>query len=612
MPPPRRTIAALAAVLALALGLRAALRSDPPTAPAARPAVPDEAPDALRRYALDYRATESTRLDGTDDAGPLATFTGTLHLAAELVVSPVRAPRADARMRALRLGAIERVEFTMGGRAVIADVAEARRVFANTSVLVETDRDGAVRRVHDREGDPLVARLVLRQLALETAVVRRASADWEATETAPAGTARSRYAWRNDAPVLARTRDAYERFSNPVAGTPSVRGAWTFTWRADGALDALEGDERITVGPVARPSFAREMTLTLRAVATTPTAPLADLTGYTGRAADRPPASASLAAQHAAQRIGGLTPDAMVAALEEALETGAVADATRFFWRATALLAQDDGAVRALVPLFVDGRACERMRGYLLDLLARTGTPAAQRALVELLDGPAAQGSARSHYLQRLGFVADPEPATVRVAERALDDPATRAAAPYALGSLAQRLAEAGRGEDARALNGRLQRVLERATPAERPHVLAGLGNARREDNGPVLARFAGDPDARVRLALTMALGRTPGAASREALWAMTRDGDATVQARALEAAGEAPLTAAQIDDLTARVRDGRVPQPAFGALLAALRAQTSAHAAAVAACLDAMIAQDIADPQVRAAAYAMRDGLRS
>lgn len=611
VPPVRHAIAALAAALALALGLRAARRSGAPATPATHTTVPDDPPDALRRYALDYRATETTRLADTD-ASALAEFTGALRLAAELVVSPARSPRGDTRLRALRLGAIERAELTMGGRPVLADLAEARRAFASTTVLVETGRDGAVRQVHYREGDPIVARLVLRQLALDTAVVRRPGASWEAAEPTPAGTALSRYAWRAGTAVLTRDRGAYARFSNPATGPAAVRGAWTFTWRADGSLDALEGEERIAVGAAARPSLARETAITLRLLASAPAQPLVDLGGFAPRAPDRPPVSDALAAQHAAQRVGDLTVDAMLSALEEALETGAVPDATRFFWRATALLARDDGAVRALVPLFNSARAGERMRGYLLDLLARTGTPASQRALVALLDGAAAQGSARPHYLQRLGFVADPEPATLRAAERAMDDPATRGAAPYVLGSLARRLDESGRGEDARALNARLREALERAGPADRAHVIAGLGNARREDNGPALARVAGDPDARVRLALAAALARTPGGPSRAALWALTRDGELAVQARALESLGEATLTAAQVDDLAARVRDGSLPQGAYGALLALLRAQAAAHPAAARQCLDAMIAQDIVDPQVRAATYALRDGLRS
>lgn len=604
-----RAVVGVGALVLLGVAARSRAHA-PTTAPTQRAVL--AAPDALRRYAFEYAADESSRLDAPSRDEALVELSGRVRLAGELVLTPARGPRADRRVWALR-AQLSRAELVVSGRAQLADLAAARRIFDNAQVLVETDLDGMLRAVHERDDDPVIARQTLRQLALELTLVRRPGDAWDVAEPAPHGTARSRYAWATDGVTLRRARDEYASLTSLTPdAAQSVHGEAAFTFGRDGALASLDGDERIDVGDPARPSMSSHTHLALRLTASRPTAPMTDLSAFAPRRVDRPTASREMSAQHLAQRVDGLTVDAMIDTLNENLAGGIVPDHDRFFWRATGLLALHPEAAEVLGTVFRDPRASARARGLVLDLLARSGTPEAQRVLVALLDGPDADGPSRPHYLQRLGFVRAPSPETLDLATRAMDRPDTRAASFYVLGSLAHTLSEEGRGDESARCNARLLDALSHAQPGEARHLLAALGNARRDENAAALAPYAHDPDVAVRSAAARALAVTGGDESTEALWSMLDDAEADVQELAIAGLRDRALDASRVTELAARVRDGRLSQRVYVALAGLLRAQSTAHHAAVLACLETMVAQDVHDGPTRATVYALLTALRA
>ncbi|MCA9548382.1 MAG: hypothetical protein KC613_28465, partial [Myxococcales bacterium] len=129
----------------------------------------------------------------------------------------------------------------------------------------------------------------------------------------------------------------------------------------------------------------------------------------------------------------------------------AVWDAARRLQAQPALA--DDLAELVLTPGTLPGG-----RALAMDLLAQSGHPQAQRALVRVLQDPRlaqrADAAERSLLVQRIGMVPQPLPETVdqAVALATAQDPVVRRAALAAAGGLARRLAVGGDPAGAEAL----------------------------------------------------------------------------------------------------------------------------------------------------------------
>ncbi len=578
---------------------------------ATAPTRPTRDPNALlRRYGLTYDLEDATQPAGSGAGAPVGAST---HLEGVAVIAPVRSSRADAPMWSLRFEPA-RADVIVARRRLFADLPAARRAFGAAQVVVECAADGTPRRILEREDDPAIARATLRLLAIEIGHGRRADASWTQEETTPQGTVSAEYHWANDRAELGRERVSYARLFafGSLPSAQRLRSSAQFRYRDDGALASLVSDESLIVGDTARPSLSRTMHLTLRLTDAVPAEALRDLAAFVPRAVEAPVSGRSLDAQDLAQRVGTLTIDGMVATLLDHRAGGRMPDHNLFFWRATGLLMQEPDAARALVAVFTDAESSRAMRGLVLDLLSRTGTPQAQAVLVELLGTSSAQGEGRAYYLQRLGFVAQPSGDVIAMAARAAEQPATREAAMYVVGSLAHALRGEGRGDEARALDAVLERAAGAPSPSDVRHVLAGLANAHRPENVATIVRLGRSDDPAVRESAARALGATEGPGSVAALWAMLDDPSPEVARLAVRGLASHPLSAEQAAGLVERVRARSISQALYHELVALWRAQSGAHRAFAMACLQAMVEQDISDGPTRAAVYALLDTLRA
>ena len=598
----------LVATAAALLRRNSSARSNSPPTALTRPT--QEPTSLLRRYALTYDLDDATQLAGSRDGASVAAST---HLQGVAVIAPVRSSRSDTRMWSLRFEPA-RADVLVARRSLFSDLAAARRAFGAAQIVVECAADGTPRRIHEREDDPGLARATLRLLAIEIGHGRRADAAWTQEETTPQGTVAAEFNWANDRAELQRDRVSYARLFAFASLPPAqqLRSSAQFRYRDDGVLAALSSDESLVVGDSARPSLSRTMHLTMRLTDAVHAEALSDLRAFVPRAVGAPPSGRSLDEQDLAQRVGTLTVDAMVATLMAHRAGGRMPDHNMFFWRATGLLEQEPESARALVAVFGDAEASQGLRGLLLDMLSRTGTPQAQAVLVELLATSSAQGEGRAYYLQRLGFVAHPSRDVIAAAARAAEHPATRESAMYVMGSLAHSLRREGRSDEASALDAALERAAAAPSPREVPHVLAGLANAHRAENVATIVRLGRSEDPNVRESAARALGATEGARSVEALWAMLDDASPEVVRLAIRGLASHTLTPEQAARLVEWVRAQRIPQTLYDELVALWRAQSGPHRAVAAACLQAMVDQDISDGPTRASVYALLDTLRA
>lgn len=189
-----------------------------------------------------------------------------------------------------------------------------------------------------------------------------------------------------------------------------------------------------------------------------------------------------------------------------------------------------------LVPLVLDSDDGGRQLGF--DILSAAGTPEAQTVMRDLLSDPAgATWSQRELLLQRFAFVARPtaESGEFLLAQldlaRAAGDLQTLEALLYPIGTVTGRVRDAWLAE-------RMHGVLVDASSAEdtrvRAAAVAGLGNARREDDVPRIIAAASDRESIVRLEALASLRTHVEPAATATLLVALEDDDPDVASRAL------------------------------------------------------------------------------
>lgn len=498
---------------------------------------------------------------------------------------------------ALSLGAFERDTLTVGGKDALGDPASMRGLEA----VVELSPHGEVRGLRFPAQAPHPFQNLV-HLVVSEVQIRLDEGTYEAVETTQHGRVRSRYSVEGDA--LRRERMTYERLQVLAALQGGARGEVSgraSVELADGHWRRLAAEETLTVRAGERTALHAETStrfelVAVEADAARRPAPAVGARVALGAAAAAPDREAHLAAQ----RIDGLTPDALEALLTgPAAQSGQLPDHNRTLWRAVGLLRQEPALCETLGALAASERFGSAGRGLVLDLLTSAGTSAAQMALRAALDAPAVRRDPRYVMLfQRTALLTLPDAETLAYLERHYTSPGEEGLAPaaYALGAAAGQAAGApdGRG---RALADRLLRDLQAAsTPDHQALRLVALGNAGLAEHVEALTPYARAPHPEVRRAAAAALRKLDDPRARHTLLTLAGDGDARVQRRALESLAR---KGASVDELPRLTRISEQLAESSLDLLVDLAAP-HAHLPEGRATLEAVLSRTLKDTRIK------------
>jgi HEAT repeat protein len=298
-----------------------------------------------------------------------------------------------------------------------------------------------------------------------------------------------------------------------------------------------------------------------------------------------------------------MTSERLFTLLELHANGGVLPDHNHFLLQATGLLEQHPELCAKMVELFQRPSLDTRGRALVLDLLAGTGTPQAQAALVQALSTKEARGDASYHMLlSRLSLVSEPTVDTVRFAERTYGatEGDLHVSSAYVLGATAGALYRQEQSPEALAAVRRLASDLgEARTPSEQSHLLLGLGNAGVAEQTPLIARHAGSPSAEVRRAAAKALRKiqTPEAAST--LLSLVSDAEAPVQAAAMDSLGRRPLDPSTLVRLRDVALAGGMKAENYHPLVSLVAPYLQTEPA-VRDLLEFLLTQDVPDRQIR------------
>ncbi|MEZ4463990.1 MAG: HEAT repeat domain-containing protein [bacterium] len=499
--------------------------------------------------------------------------------------------RVDGVWRvALGFGDVERASLVVGGQDALGDGG-----WRGLEATLDVAPSGAIQGVQFPAGAPAPFRTLVQLVLTETQVRLGEGSSWTVPETTQHGVARSVYTQAEGG--LSRARAAYDRLQAAPDAEAEVDGRAIITLE-DGHVRRLAAEETLRARAAGRVAIeARtETRFELVAVAAddrpAPRGLVAARLGEGAEAADHD-------ARLLADRIDGLTADALEAMLRGAAQSGHLPDHNRSLWRAVGLLRSDDALCATLAGLAAAPDASSAGRALVLDLLTSAGTPAAQAALRDALGAESVQQDPKFPLLfQRLSLITLPDAQTLAYLEAHYDAPGgeTLGAAAFALGAAAGRTARAGDAQG-RALADRLLADLQAAETADQQAVrLIALGNAGLPDHQDALLPFTRAEDPEVRRAAAASLRKLDTPAARGALLDLAGDTDPRVQRRALESLGR---QGARPEDLAPLARiAGTTAEPALDLLVDLVAPH--AHAPAGRAVLDAVLARKLHDARIK------------
>ena len=249
-----------------------------------------------------------------------------------------------------------------------------------------------------------------------------------------------------------------------------------------------------------------------------------------------------------------------------------------------------------------------RGRLQVLELLAGADSPEAQRAMRVALESPAAHSDKKAWeaMVQRFSMVQRPTSDSVQFVEASYHDAhdtGDRAAAAYALGASAGKLAKMG-GDRlvVRSAEEKLVTGLKSASTAEeRVNMLGAIGNLGLRDDEQIIASFAKDPSPQVRAAAAWSLRKIDDSEARATLFDIAADSNPSVASSAFQAIGYQTMGNEDWTSLAHVVTSGATPPQADGQLVGLL-AQNSSAGAPVADMLTALAARNTSDNRVEAA----------
>ena len=528
------------------------------------------APNTTYRYALHYASkTKAVPLAGMAGASleGAQTVEGDLALEGALAMHAYPASTKDdgeGALVGLSLGDCKG-HFRIGDqnvwRTAAGNDAGCRAVFDGKELLIRVNALGKVTAVHAAEGGASMfdytMRAIVEEMQVRLTSVPGTSA-WVEAEPLPQGNVESLYrvlSVDGEGASLERTRRRYLSLSaaSMLDGAAVIQdeSASHRIVLAHGVVDRIDGKESLKASAEDKTFLESktELDVTLRE-RTVEELARPDLAHYTKRALEDMPESKTLRERMLEQRAAGLSWDEAVATIARYGDAGSVPDHNRFLWRTTALLELDPMRAWDLVNVFDGGRPGGKLRGLVLDLLASTRTPEAQKVMRQLLASEQARTDPRyAHLVQRMGFVDAPDKESIAfVKARYADATASRKkndrfAAAYTMGSMADRAKSDGDERSAKDLVDDLSRAVRGARPEELVLFLNALANADSASAVDTFAGYAKHADPNVREAVADALDAPQTPKALETLLDLAGDPDRAVQRAALKSLRRYALT---------------------------------------------------------------------
>lgn len=508
---------------------------------------------------------------------------GTLHLEGDLALQAVVIGPKSTQV-SLRLLGLRRHQAVFAGQPMFPDEASVSKALPATAhALLDFDAQGALTQVRLSEEDPELFRYFAHTLASELfPSMLEARRRWSALEVTQTGEAESTFAFEDaKSRTLLRRRNHYTHLRSTTgqpSGTQTLSSFARFERDPDKRLAAVSVDETLEVAtPHATPLLSRQLHLRLM-FSTRAEKPLPP--ALAGREdiqkVGAVPVNATLARSLLRGQADGMTLDQVLDTLRGATSAGAIADLTRFAWRATAALQLEPERLPQLALYFRERETQPAMRELTLDLLSGAGTPEAQKQLTALLASTEAHAHAGAYALmvQRAGWVSHPTPETAqfladlhRSATQAKDVGVERASA-YALGALTSHLEATDPVARTNVLI--LSTDLAQATtPDAKQHALRALGNTNAEEVFGLARPELAAGDAEVRAAAATALRGVPrGEVTDALLGALPREKDRRVQASVLDSLTARKLDAKALQSLSEWVVTGNLASGADTELL--------------------------------------------
>ena len=499
----------------------------------------------------------------------------------DIALEAVSARGGDTEV-ALSIVSIAAIDASIGGRAA-NDLAATRDALVGKHAFLTVSSRGEIKQVRYEAGTTSTAQAALRGLAVQLHFVLPAGdqATWESTEPVPMGEMQQRYT--RDGERLVRHAVAFKRLEGrpeQLDGAHGLHGEAVIDVRG-GRLTAIDDSEQWTYTPKgdATPfvTTAFSFKLVRKNIGFADLAALSAIPVGEGVAIDAPPVDGDLAHRRDGRLATGVS-ESTILALIDAQVHGAKFDGQAAV-KAAAYLRLHPEATKALVKKFQEKQIGIRGRGFILDLLTQAGDAPAQTAMRDALASVQLVPAERGLMVQRFSFVSSPTPESVRFVEDEYTRAKTTSArgtaqgAATALGALTQHLDQSGNAALANEANARLQSELRTTQdPALLAAIVAGLGNAKRHENVPLIAQAASHEDIRVRSYAAQALRNVDAPDARKALLALTIDKDSTVSSTAFSSLQSQTLGQDEWHDLAARVTSGQTNPDADASLVGLLR----------------------------------------
>lgn len=521
----------------------------------------------------------------------------------------------------VRLERLKMMDWTLGMQPVLPE--DGRSIVGPELALVVGPL-GEFRSLNAAEEDSHALNLFRQMLAALEVVVAPGENSWTKVQTNPVGDVRMAYEVQESEPgtlSLERRPVHYSRLAvNSALVTldnvdRGVTGEFSVDLDRIGHLKLVDGYERILVTRKSgEKAYFQETQIKARLLSVSRVEPGPNasqrLAGLSTSGLGDITTSEESRRRLLEQRIDGLTMDRLVRDLLIHGPAPSFPEAGRWMRRATGLLILHPELCRELIDVFEDPQMNHRGRSRVLDLLASTGHPEAQRVVRELLETPEARESNQySMLLQRLSLVNVPTQETVDYLREKVElgDGEYTMAAAYSLGAALSYQREVD--ERSSAL---LRRGLEEASSTrERVAWLGALGNAGQTENMSLLTSHATDDDPGVRAAVAEALRKTQTPESETTLLALVADQDSDVQNRALHTLTRYSLAPDHLETLRQHVVSGDI-RPTNLAMLMTVMENNRQQPNAVLPVLEGLIQHGVSDRRMLLRIRALQESLSS
>jgi len=388
-------------------------------------------------------------------------------------------------------GAVWRVTYT--GQAKVNDASGDGDDAALTPLLeslrapfyVVFGPGGDVRELRFPKGMMRLAQTTWRSVLLATQVLGdEGEAEWTSSELDENGRYEARYARQPDG-ELRKAKVRYQS-SNAAGTTHQLRSHHSaFRFEAKGKSEALGTllSVRESQGLSATSELGfdfdadTELTLTLRSIDAVEGKPewLAELQSYEVMGLLDAGTRSAVMREIDQSMARGFTVQSAMLALMPGKDGKQNERASKAYHGLLGLVRLDPNSVSALVEHILQGGPLKRQ---LISVLRDAGTPAAQKALRDLLTAPALNEVDHRQLVAALGRVDNPTPETIDTLKGLIDHPTDGRQAAYSLGGDAYRLAESEPGRAREVVDYLLGRLGTATTDPARETALVALGNA--------------------------------------------------------------------------------------------------------------------------------------